>query len=99
LTLTGARVHDDSIAVSVLADHSILRAVATRNLGVNAAFLVGATLAFDFKLAAAVLLFGLLGAGLTFGFGYATQFFHAGSIAFALGAGTGTKHREEVRAT
>jgi hypothetical protein len=56
------------------------------------------TFGLDAVLFAAILLFGLLGSGLALGLSDAAQFFHAGSIAFALGAGASTKHREEVRA-
>jgi hypothetical protein len=50
------------------------------------------------KLVAAVLFFGLLGTGLAFGFCDTAQFVGAGTFAFALSAGPGTQHREEVGA-
>jgi hypothetical protein len=90
LALGGARVHDDGIASNILADYSILRTVAARNLGVDAAFLVGAALTLDFELLVTVLDFGFLGALLALNVCYAAQFVHAGTVAFRLGAGTST---------
>jgi hypothetical protein len=43
-------------------------------------------------------LFNIKGTLLAFGFGEAAKLFHAGDIAFAGSAGTGTQHREEVGA-
>jgi hypothetical protein len=73
-------------------------AIAALNLGVDAAFFVGAAQAFVFDLVAAILFFDVKGTLLAFGFSDAAQFVHASAVTFSLGASAATKHGEEVGA-
>jgi hypothetical protein len=90
--------HNGKASASLCTNNGRSDAVAACNLGVDAAFIESAALTFDFELLVAELFFGLLGAGLAFGFCDAAQFFHAGTVAFSLGASATAKHGEEVGA-